>query len=127
MKIIEAYLSFLTLFFMLKFRGIRHYAKYFEMPSFSAESDSNEETLRAVKRSVDLAVRFMVFNADCVYQSLAFAMMLRRRNIPAVVCMGVSSFPFRAHAWVEVTGTVVSGDERMVRGLYPLKKGRVHG
>ncbi len=83
--------------------------------------------IKSIKRSIDLAVRFMVFNSDCVYQSLAFAMMLRRRNISAVVCMGVSSFPFRAHAWVEVRGVVISGDSSTVKGLYRLKKGCGHG
>ena len=121
MKIIEAYIRILILFFALKSMGIRHYAKYFDTPSFSSISDSPEETLKGIKRGVDLAVRFMVFNSDCVYYSLAFAMMLRRRTIPAVVCMGVSSFPFRAHAWVEVNGVVVSGDEEIARGLYSLK------
>ncbi|MDE0686762.1 MAG: lasso peptide biosynthesis B2 protein [Candidatus Poribacteria bacterium] len=71
--------------------------------------------------SVDLTVRFMIYNSDYVYYSLAFVMLLRRRYIPAVVCIGVSSFPFRAHAWVEISGVVVSGDEEIVRGLYSLK------
>ena len=127
MKVIEAYIRFIVLFFVLKFRGIRYYAKYFDTPSFSSIADSDTEILKGIKRAVDLAVRFMVFNSDCVYQSLALAMMLRRRAIPAVVCMGVSSFPFRAHAWVEVNNEVVSGDESIVSGLYPLKKDRVHG
>lgn len=127
MKIIEAYIRFIVLFFVMKSRGLRHYAKYFDTPSFSSESNNDEETLKSLKRALDLAVRFMFFNSDCVYQSLAFAMMLRRRSIPAVVCMGVSSFPFHAHAWVEVNGVVVSGDDRIVQGLYPLKKVRIHG
>ena len=121
MNIIEAYIRILILFFVLKSKGIRHYARYFDTPSFSPSSDSCEKTINKIKRSVDLAVRFMVFNSDCVYYSLAFAMMLRRRMIPAVVCMGVSSFPFNAHAWVEVNGVVVSGDEEKARGLYSFK------
>ena len=71
--------------------------------------------------SVDLAVRFMIYNSGCVYDSLAFAMLLRRRSIPAVVCIRVSNFPFRTHAWVEINGVVVSGDEEIARGLYSLK------
>ncbi|MXV84382.1 lasso peptide biosynthesis B2 protein [Candidatus Poribacteria bacterium] len=108
----------LLIFFALKSRGIQHYVKYFDTPSFSSSPDSHKETLKKVKKAVDLAVKFMIFNSDCVYYSLAFAMMLRRRNIPAVVCMGVSIFPFRAHAWVQVNGVVVSGDEKIVGGLY---------
>lgn len=122
MKTIEAYIRILITFVILKIRGIRHYAKYFEIPSFSSESNNDEETLKAIKRVVDLAVRFMVFDADCVYRSLVLTMMLRRRAIPAVVCLGVYSFPFRAHAWVEVNNVVVSGDAAKVSGLYPLKK-----
>ena len=126
MKIIEAYIQIIILYVILKSRGIRHYTKYFDPPSFSSDFDNDEATLKSIKRSVDLAVKFMVFNSDCIYQSLAFAMMLRRRTIPAVVCMGVSSFPFKAHAWVEVNGVVASGDERYVSGFYRLKKGCLH-
>ena len=126
MKVIEAYVQIIILFVILKFRGIRRYAKYFDPPSFSSDFDSDETVLKSVKRAIDLAVRFMVFNSDCVYQSLAFTIMLRRRTIPAVVCMGVSSYPFTAHAWVEVNGVVVTNDEKLVSGLYPLKKGYVH-
>ena len=124
MKVIEAYIHITILFVMLKIRGMRCYTKYFDPPFFSADPE-DEATLKSVKRAIDLAVRFMFFNSDCVYQSLAFTMMLRRRTIPAVVCMGVSSFPFTAHAWVEVNGVVVTGDEKFVSGLYPLKKGYV--
>lgn len=127
MKVIEAYIQIIVLFVILKLRGIRHYTKYFDPPPFLSNLDNNDEaTLKSVKKGMNTAVRFMIFNSDCVYQSLAFTMMLRRRTIPAVVCMGVSSFPFKAHAWVEVNGVIVSDDDRIVSGLYPLKKGGVH-
>lgn len=126
MKLIEAYIQIITLFVILKLRGIRHYTKYFDPPPFPSDLDNDEATLESVKKGIDTAVRFMIFNSDCIYQSLAFTMMLRRRTIPAVVCMGVSSFPFKAHAWVEVNGVIVSDDDRIVSGLYPLKKGGVH-
>ena len=121
MRIIEAYLRILILFSVLKFRGIQNYGKYFNTSSFSSYPASHAKAIKEIKRSVDLAVRFMIYNSDCIYYSLALAMMLRRRSIPAVVCMGVSSFPFRAHAWVEVNGVVVSGDEEIARGLYSFK------
>jgi len=78
MKIIEAYIRILILFWSLKSRGIRHYAKYFDTPSFPREPDIDKETVRNIKRAVDLAVRFMVFDSDCVYRSLVLTMMLRR-------------------------------------------------
>ena len=109
------FLFFLDIFYF--FCLIVFVKKYFDTLSFSSSPDSHKETLKKIKRAVDLAVRCMVFNSDCIYYSLAFAMMLRRRTIPAVVCMGVSSFLFRAHAWVEVNGVVVSGDEELVADI----------
>ena len=126
MKIIEAYIRILILFVILKFRGIQHYAEYFQPPSFSSKLKSDEATLKSVKSALDTAVRIMIFNSDCVYQSLAFTMMLRRRNIGAVACLGVSSYPFRAHAWVEIDGVVVSGDSKIVSRFYPFKEARLH-
>lgn len=126
MKVVEAYIRFILLFVVLKARGIQYYAKYFDTPPFSPVPETNAATIQSVKRGVDTAVRFMVFDSHCVYRSLVSTMMLRRRGIPAVVCLGVSSFPFRAHAWVEVDGTVISGDDVKVSGLYPLKKEHIH-
>lgn len=126
MKIIEAYIRIIIVFVVLRFRGIRHYAKFFRDPSFSSKPDSDEMTLKSVKEAVDSAVKFMFFNSDCVYQSLVLTMMLRCRNIRAVACLGVSSFPFRAHAWVELEGVVISGDSGIVNGLYPLKGKHSH-
>lgn len=126
MKMIEAYIRIIIVFIVLRFRGIRHYAKFFRDPPFSSKSDGDEMTLRSIKGAVDSAVKFMFFNSDCVYQSLVLTMMLRCRNIRAVACLGVSSFPFRAHAWVELDGVVISGDSEIVSGLHPLKRKHIH-
>lgn len=126
MKIIEAYIRIIIVFIVLKFRGIGHYANLFRDPPFSSQSDGDEITLKSVKRAVASAVKFMFFNSDCVYQSLVLTMMLRCRNIRAVACLGVSSFPFGAHAWVELDGVVISGDSGIVSGLHPLKGKHIH-
>lgn len=38
---------------------------------------------------------------DCLFRSLGLAAVLRRRGIPADLCIGVTDLPFFSHAWVE--------------------------
>ena len=45
---------------------------------------------------------------DCLYRTVALAAVLRLHNVDAEVCVGVSKFPFLAHAWVQVGDCVVN-------------------
>ena len=127
MKIIEAYITFICLFVILRLKGIKHYLKYSDDISLISRKRANMDYINSVRKSVDLAARLTLFNADCVYKSLTLAIMLRRRSIPAVVCMGIYSFPFGAHAWVEVNGLVVNDNAKFIRRFRRLENRQHHG
>ena len=56
-------------------------------------------------------------NVACLQRSAATVWLLRRFGIPADLVIGVSKFPFKSHAWVEVEGRVVN-DRQRVREVY---------
>lgn len=62
---------------------------------------------RTVERLV-LAAAFYPGRAQCLEQSLALYVLLRRRGVAADFRLGVQPLPFYAHAWVEVEGRPVN-------------------
>jgi len=72
-----------------------------------------------VGRTVAAVAAVLPIGIRCLHEAIAARRMLRRRGVPASVCLGVSLDPARraepargkaAHAWVEVGSRVVSGD-----------------
>lgn len=63
---------------------------------------------------VAVAAAFFPGRAVCLEQSLALYVLLRRRGVPAELCLGVQAYPFQAHAWVELDGRPVNEDAEVV-------------
>ena len=63
--------------------------------------------------------RYSLYIADCLTRSLVLQYMLRRRNIPATLRLGVRTITgqFEAHAWVEYEGSALNELED-VRTVY---------
>jgi hypothetical protein len=82
-----------------------------------ASTVPNQETLLEVKRiawALDASThRIPSFGrGPCLAQALAGQWLLRRRGLPAELCIGVVRRPgeeLLAHAWVEIDGMVVIG------------------
>jgi hypothetical protein len=75
----------------------------------SARGLRAEETVAAIQRALRYSWR-----ASCLTQALAGWIMLTRHGTESRVRIGVSSpaqHGFRAHAWLEVHGQVILGDE----------------
>ncbi len=53
----------------------------------------------------------------CLQRSAATTCMLRRHGVAAQMVIGVQQVPFKAHAWVEVGGSVVN-DKPYVPEIY---------
>ena len=73
--------------------------------------NQNQE-IGLVQRSISRAARLLPWKCLCLSRSIAEFIMLRRRNIPAVLFTGVrfsDHFLLDAHAWVE---TSLVNDER---------------
>ena len=67
-------------------------------------------TIRRTCRAMDRAARSYVKRAWCLQRSAACVCLLRRRGVPAELVLGVRTFPFGAHAWVEHDGRILNDD-----------------
>lgn len=77
----------------------------------AASASPEEGVARAVRRAVDRAARSIPGSA-CLAQALTAEVMLRRAGQPVRVSIGVApdGQPLDAHAWVESSGVLVTGD-----------------
>lgn len=55
--------------------------------------------------------------ALCLQRSAAFACLLRHHGVAAELVIAAQQMPFKAHAWVEVNGSVVN-DKPYMREVY---------
>jgi hypothetical protein len=72
---------------------------------------TTSKTTVDVRKIVDAVVRASVWYfkpAKCLQRSAAVTRLLRRQGVPAQLVVGCHMAPMRAHAWVEVSGAVVS-------------------
>jgi Transglutaminase-like superfamily len=58
--------------------------------------------------AVDIACIWYWKEALCLQRSAATACLLKRHGVPAQMVIGAQQLPFKAHAWVEVSGRVVN-------------------
>jgi hypothetical protein len=83
----------------------------------TAREADRPRIIGSVCGSLDRAATCYFKRARCLQRSAASVWFLRRRGIPAELVIGVNKFPFYAHAWAEVGGTVVN-DDPTVRERY---------
>lgn len=87
----------------------------------SNHGDPTEEQVtaaRAVCRVVRSAARHLPFECACLQQALAARAMLRRRNIPSIIHIGIAKGQgeqadpgLDSHAWLTVGEAVLTGKE----------------
>jgi Transglutaminase-like superfamily len=58
--------------------------------------------------AVDFACACYWKQVLCLQRSVATTLLLRRNGQNAVLVLGAQDLPFRAHAWVEINGSVVN-------------------
>jgi Transglutaminase-like superfamily len=65
---------------------------------------------RTIARLQESAARHVIFRPTCLEQSLTLWCLLRRRGIPAELCVGArkEAGKFEAHAWVECEGVAIN-------------------
>lgn len=66
------------------------------------------DLVELIAESLDLACAFYPKHALCLQRSVVLVKMLRRRGVPAKIVIGAQKLPFKAHAWVEVSGQIVN-------------------
>ncbi len=113
---LRAYFALIRMELLLACRGfasVHRAVKQLAVESKSADARTEE----AVCRAVDLACVFYFKQVLCLQRAVATTYLLRRNGVPAEMVIGVQQCPFRAHAWVEVAGSVVN-DKPYTSELY---------
>ena len=118
-------MSFLVLRAYLK---LIYFDSYLARGSFSALYDKvrnypaakwtpSADAIEQICSAVDMACIWYWKEVLCLQRSAATACLLKRFGIPAQMVIGAKQMPFKAHAWVEVGGRVVS-DKPYMQEIY---------
>lgn len=60
------------------------------------------------------------FQGDCLFRALLLQAVLRRRRVAATLVLGVQTWPFEAHAWVQAGDLVLDDGLDHVSGFTPI-------
>lgn len=82
-------------------------------------SASDPELVRRTVRRVARVAAFFPGRAECLEQSLALLVLLRRRGLDVALRIGVERRPFTAHAWVEHAGRPINESAEFVGRMTP--------
>ena len=77
------------------------------------EKSAGNNAIEQVCTATDLACIWYWKEVLCLQRSAATACILKERGIPSKMVIGAQQIPFKAHAWVEVEGRVVSDKPHM--------------
>jgi hypothetical protein len=72
-----------------------------------------------IERAVAMAAAFYPGRAMCLEQSIVLYYCLRRRGVAAAFRIGIQSYPFAAHAWVEYRDRPLNDVEEHVKWFAP--------
>ncbi len=78
-------------------------------------------TARSIEASVAKAAALFPGRALCLEQSLTLYALLRRSSVSARLRLGVQSYPFAAHAWVEAGGEPLNDIAEHIAFYVPLE------
>lgn len=113
----SAFCALLGFDLLLRFRGFESFITTVESWPAVAPQTNDREICRRVGAIVTRAQVYYPKKAMCLQHSAVVTCLLRRRGVPAQMVLGAQEFPPKAHAWVEVAGTVVN-DSQQVKTRY---------
>jgi len=87
----------------------------------ASSADHDATMARAIEESVAKAAALFPGRALCLEQSLTLYTLLRRSAVAARLRLGVQSYPFGAHAWVESNGEPLNDIAEHVAFYAPLE------
>lgn len=112
----EAYLILTIVSLFLRLFGFK-FIHQFALLSFRKGnilySLANPGLLDRIVEKINQASQWHLQGMGCLQRSFTAFLMLRWRGIPVNLCIGVSKFRFRAHAWLEYRGLVVNDDPKV--------------
>jgi hypothetical protein len=105
---LEAYGNLVAFeFYVARGRFDRLYERVRLYPT-ARKARSSAEILERHCFAVDMACIWYWKQVLCLQRSAATTCLLRKHGIAAQLVIGAQQIPFRAHAWVEVSGKVVN-------------------
>jgi hypothetical protein len=109
------YLLIVLDFYLVPGKFHRLYRRVRNSPVASVKPAPN--VIETVCSAINLACIWYPKEVLCLQRSAAGVCLLRRYGIPAQMIVGARRMPFKAHAWVEVSGKVVN-DKSYTREMY---------
>jgi len=78
------------------------------------------DTIERVCAALNHACVWYPKQALCLQRSFVTTYLLRKRGVPAQMVLGAQKLPFKAHAWVEVSGRPVNerSDVQAIYGVW---------
>jgi hypothetical protein len=119
---LSAFIGLLAFDLLLKIRGFQTLIDKVEHWPTAEPRTTDLETCRRVRAMVDRAQMYYPKKAMCLQQSAVLTCLLRRRGVPAEMVLAAQPFPAKAHAWVEVAGTVINGNQSVRTKYLRLKQ-----
>jgi hypothetical protein len=102
---------------VLQRRGLAAALQEVQRIPASAREAEVESVYSMVRAEIALRRVFRQGTADCLIRSIGLAAAFRRSGVDAEICFGVRTYPFSAHAWVEIGGAVLTDEPANVRGF----------
>ncbi|HEX6560334.1 MAG TPA: lasso peptide biosynthesis B2 protein [Longimicrobiales bacterium] len=79
------------------------------------EASSDAALIKETFQQILTATAFYPGRSQCLEQSVAGYVLLRRRGFDVHVRIGVQPYPFAAHAWLELDGRPLTESEEVVQ------------
>ena len=114
---LTAFFGLLAFDLVLRLRGFESLIRTVETWPVREPHETNPEICRRVCAMVNRAQVYYPRKAMCLQHSAVVTCLLRRRGVAAQMVLAAQEFPPKAHAWVDVEGTVVN-DSQQVKTRY---------
>lgn len=105
-------LTALGLLMRVSFHRLYQFVRRYPTASATPHASDPLIILR-VEAALRRACLFYPREARCLQKSAVLVCLLRRAGVPAELVIGVCRTPFRAHAWVEVSGAIINGPQNL--------------
>jgi hypothetical protein len=115
--VIESWVLLLRFELILRFRKFKALHAIVRQENTRPARKSAIPSSAALCHAMDLACVFYIKRVMCLQRSAATTILLRRHGREAEMVIGIQTFPFKSHAWVEIGGTVVN-DKPYVPQMY---------
>jgi Transglutaminase-like superfamily len=115
--VIQAWVYLLLFEFAMRSQDMRTLHRSVRDCSVGPRKSDGGPSSEVLCRAMDYACVLYFKQVLCLQRSSATTLLLRRHGWDAMMVIGVQIIPFKAHAWVEIDGTVVN-DKPYIPEIY---------